>query len=373
MSAAALQSATGTGVSTVHAIGSRRLGGAERFFARLVRALHGTGAPTLAVVRRGSELARMLPPVPVVETGMRNGADVLTAWRIRRIVQSDRPQIVQTYLGRASRLTRVPRRSETVHVARLGGYYRPNSYRHADAWIGNTRGICDYLVRTGFPADRVFHIGNFAEAMDAPCTPEQRSGARAALSLPADALLIFSLGRFVRKKGFEDLLHAFALLPAEVDARPLHLVVAGDGAMRAELRALTERLDISARVHWPGWQHDPAPFYRAADVFVCPSRDEPLGNVVLEAWAHGLPVVATRAAGPTELIDDGANGLLTHIGAPQAMSGAIHRLLEADEAERNAMGKAGLELVRTTYSETAIVASYLQVYDVLANELGRRR
>lgn len=373
MSADAHRQIPQVGASTIHAIGSRRLGGAERFFARLVRALHDAGAPTLAVVRRGSELARTLPPVPVVETGMRNGADVLTAWRIRRLIRNQRPQIVQTYLGRASRLTRVPRRSETVHVARLGGYYRPNSYRHADAWIGNTRGICDYLVRTGFPADRVFHIGNFAEPMEAPATPEQRSTARAGLSVPADALLIFSLGRFVRKKGFDDLLRAFALLPTEIDARPLHLVVAGDGIMRDELRALESRLDITGRVHWPGWLHDPAPAYNAADVFVCPSRDEPLGNVVLEAWAHGLPVIATRAAGPTELIDDGANGVLTDIGAPQALSDSIHRVLNADQGERNALGNAGLELVRTTYSETAIVASYLQVYDVLANKLGRRR
>lgn len=361
------------GINSIHAIASRRLGGAERFFARLVRGLHGTGYASMAVVRRGSELAQLLrPAVPVTETGMRNGADVLTAWRIRRLIREHRPQIVQTYLGRASRLTRVPRRRDTVHVARLGGYYRLNSYRHADAWIGNTRGICDYLLHSGFPPERVFHIGNFAESIEALPSDAERADARRALGVPPDALLLFSLGRFVPKKGFADLLHAFALLPAALDARPLHLIIAGDGIIHDELVALASSLGIAARVHWPGWLRDPSAVYRAADLFVCPSRDEPLGNVVLEAWGNALPVVATRAAGPTELIEDGVTGVLTDVASPEPLARAIERLLRVPAAERAAMGAAGLDLVRTRYSEAAIIGQYREVYGTLANRLGRR-
>lgn len=137
---------------TVHAIGSRGVGGAERFFARLASDLSNRGHETAAVVRHGAELRALLASeVGIVEVGMRNGLDIFTWWTIRRLVLDRQPQIAQTYLGRASRLTRVPRRSPTVHVARLGGYYRLDAYRHADVWVGNTRGICDYLIRSGFP------------------------------------------------------------------------------------------------------------------------------------------------------------------------------------------------------------------------------
>ena len=68
-------------------------------------------------------------------------------------------------MGRASRLTHLPPNGTAVHVARLGGYYKIDGYyRHAHAWIGNTQGICDYLIREGLPASRVFLIGNFVPA-----------------------------------------------------------------------------------------------------------------------------------------------------------------------------------------------------------------
>lgn len=365
---------TGEAIRSIHAIGSRGPGGAESFFSRLVAGLHRTGYPTLAVVRRRSHLARTLDPsVPRVEAGMRSGADVLTAWRIRRLLRRHRPEIVQTYLGRASRLTRVPRGSATVHVARLGGYYRPNAYRHADAWVGNTLGICDHLLRAGFPAERVFHVGNFVEAPGRPADPVARAEARARLGVPDDALLLFALGRFVPKKGFGDLLHAFARLPAEVGGRPLHLVVAGDGVLRAELEALGERLGVAARVRWTGWLPDPGAAFAAADLFVCPSREEPLGNVVLEAWGRGAPVVATRTAGPKELMVDGETGVLVEVGEPRALAEGILRVLRAPAAEVEAMVDAGLRRVRARHGEAAILAAYRELYADLAGRLGRRR
>jgi len=151
----------------------------------------------MAVVRAGSPLQGELSDVPVIGTGMRNGLDVFTARKIRELVRRHRPTVVQTHLGRASRLTRIPKGSETLHVARLGGFYRANAYRHADAWVGNTRGICDHLRDLGFPPKRVFHIGNFV----ADSTPEGYSkDVRESLGISPECTVIFSLGRFVEKK-----------------------------------------------------------------------------------------------------------------------------------------------------------------------------
>jgi glycosyltransferase involved in cell wall biosynthesis len=355
---------------TMHAIGSAHLGGAERFFARLAAALAAAGHPTTAVLRRGADLRDLLPPaVEVVETGMVNGADLGTWWTIRGVVLDRDPRVIQTYLGRASRLTRVPRRSPTVHVARLGGYYRPHAYRHADAWVGNTRGICDHLIRLGFPAARVHHITNFVERVD---DAEERLAigpARKDTGVPDDARLVFALGRCVAKKGFADLVLAFAGLPVSVGGRPVHLAIAGDGPVRAELEALAAELGLSGRVHWPGWRADPDPWFRAADVFVCPSRDEPLGNVVLEAWSHAVPVVSTRTAGPAELVTHGVDGVLVDIESPPALGSALWRLLE-DEPERVGLARAGLDTVRRRHSTEVVVGAYLDLYGRVTRRRG---
>jgi hypothetical protein len=122
-------------------------------------------------------------------------------------------------LGRASRLTRVPRRSPTVHVARLGGYYRPHAYRHADVWVGNTRGICDHLIRLGHPAARVHHITNFVERVDEAEARLAEGPLRKDTGVRDEAQLVFALGRCVAKKGFADLVLAFLDLYGRVTRR----------------------------------------------------------------------------------------------------------------------------------------------------------
>jgi hypothetical protein len=106
---------------SMHIIGSREFGGAHRFYMRLVGALNGAGHPALAVTRSGTPIARALQGrTEQLHVPMRNGWDMASAWRIGRLVRERRPAIVQTYMGRATRLTRLPRGGGPVHV-RLGG------------------------------------------------------------------------------------------------------------------------------------------------------------------------------------------------------------------------------------------------------------
>ena len=87
--------------------------------------------------------------------------------------------------------------------------------------------------------------------------------------------------------------------PAEIDGRRLRLVVLGDGNLRSSLEEQARQLGAAERIPWAGWQHDPAPWFSIADMVVFPSRDEEtLGNVILEAWAYGKPLVASAFAAP---------------------------------------------------------------------------
>ena len=116
-----------------------------------------------------------------------------------------------------------------MHVARLGGFYKIDGYyRHAHAWVGNTRAITDYLVAQGLPADRVFHIGNFVPD-PRRYSDAERSERRLGLRLPDEAWVLFALGRLIEKKGFQDLLAALARLPGEIAGRPWVMLIAGGG------------------------------------------------------------------------------------------------------------------------------------------------
>lgn len=350
--------------SSLHIIGSKLSGGAERFFARLVTMLNERGHTAHAVTPPGSLIKPMLgEQVPWTPVAMRGVWDLTSRYAIRRLANALQPDIVQTYMGRATRLTRLQAGRAPVHVARLGGYYDLKGYRHAHAWVGNTRGIRDYLLDNGLPAERVFYIGNFVDS-PVQVEPAQLVGLRDTLGIPPDALCLVAVGRLHPNKGYPDLLDAFAGLPHAVAGRPLHLVIVGDGPLRDDLAARTEALMITDRVHYTGWRTDLGPYYALADVFVCPSRHEPLGNVILEAWSYGRAVVATDAAGPAELISPEIDGVLVPCADPEALGGALARLL--DDAELRArLGEAGRRTVQERHSATAVVGAYLELYDNL--------
>ena len=357
---------------SLHVLGSRQFGGADQFYVRLLRALREAGQPVTAVNRRGTPVAAELEKSAIeqIHYPLANQWDMWSVWRIRQLAQARQPCVVQTYMGRATRLTRLPRNAPTVHVARLGGYYKIDGYyRHAHAWIGNTQGVCDYLVKSGLPAGRVFKIGNFVPDPLAPGEAE-RVALREELGVPDGAWAVFALGRFGPAKGFEDLLTAFARLPAEIGGRPSALLIAGDGPMRESLRRLATDLSLDGRVLWLGWRHPVDAFYAMADVFVCPSRHETLGNVILEAWNHGVPVVSTATCGALELIEDGRTGLCCPCADPDALAGQIKAMLESDAAVRRELGEAGRRTVTARFGRAAIVGAYLELYERLLRERG---
>lgn len=140
-----------------------------------------------------------------------------------------------------------------------------------------------------------------------PISANRKSEARAKLGLPAEATCLLFVGNDYRKKGLEGLLRAMAQLPAEVV-----LAVVGNPAHIAEFRALADTLKLGARVVFLGALKDVGPAYEAADALVHPTFEDTFAMVVLEAMAHGLPVVVSgpRYCGIAGLLAQGANALL---------------------------------------------------------------
>ncbi len=356
-------------VSSLHIIGAKKSGGAERFFIRLTTGLAEKGHPVHAIIPPGAEIDKELPAmVPRSHIKMSNVYDIFSRRKINKLINKLNPAIVQTYMGRATRLTHVNKKQPRIHIARLGGYYNLKGYTHADAWVGNTRKICRYLTENGFASERVFYIGNFTDIPERHATT-QLAALRQRFAIPENTCLLLSVSRLHPNKAVDTLLQALSRLPAEIDGRPLHLLVLGEGPEQHRLHGLCAELGLASRVHWAGWQTQTSLFYQAADLFVCPSRHEPLGNVILEAWANQVPVVATDTDGAGALIDDGDNGRLVAIDAPDQLATAIRQTLSSPPQEIRSMVQRACETLQADHSKEAIVDAYLQLYTRLTEEL----
>jgi glycosyltransferase involved in cell wall biosynthesis len=338
----------------LQAIAGAKYGGAETFFIRLAAALQRAGEPQRVLIRRNSSRAQCLRAagVGVGELAFGGIFDLATRLAFGREIAAWRPDIVLTWMSRATRLCP---RGDFVHVARLGGYYDLKYYRRCDHLIGNTRAIVDYAIAKGWPRERITYLPNFV--------PDSAVAAAAAGSVAAGggAPLALALGRLHPNKGFELLLEALAA------TREITLWIAGDGPLRARLERLATRLGITGRVRFLGWREDVPRLLAVADLLVCPSLYEPLGNVVIEAWSARLPVVATASDGPAGLIEDGASGILVPLpgsrgGGPQALADAIERVC-ADPALRAKLGEAGRRAYEADFTEPIVVAGYRRFFD----------
>lgn len=311
----------------VQAIAGAERGGAEGFFFRLVPALAAAGVVQHALIRDRAENRDILARAGVPATALRFGGplDLAGRWRLRRLLRQLAPDLVLTWMSRATAHC-PPGRGRFVKVARLGGYYDLKYYRDCDHLVGNTQALVDYMRAGGWPAERTHHLPNFVDAGGAPLD-------RAAFDTPPDVPLVLSAGRLHPVKGFDLLLRALAAVPQA------HLWLAGTGPEEAALKRLASALGLDRRVRFLGWRGDMGTLMASADLVVCPSRQEAFGNVVAEAWAAGRPVVASAAPGPAALIRDGANGLLVPVADVAALAAAMTRVLAApDLAARLAEG-----------------------------------
>ena len=325
-----------------------REGGAETFFVSLVLALRRAGLDQLVVIRRNPTRSMALRQGGIEPVELRFGRwfDFRTVPGLRRQARIYRPQVVMTWLNRASGA--FPR-GDFLRMARLGGFYDLKCYRRCDHLIGITPGLVEHLVAQGWPRARAHYLPNFA------AVGEAQPVAREPLDTPAEAPLLLALGRLHRAKAIDVLLQALTL-----ETRP-YLWIAGDGPLRAELDALARKLGVAERVRFLGWRDDMPALLAAADTLACPSRIEPLGNVIIEAWAHGVAVVAADAEGPRQLIEDGHNGLLVPREDAPALAAAIRAA-----GSPAALVEGGKASFAASYTEETVVGEYLALLEKLA-------
>ncbi len=343
-------------------------GGAERVFALLTSALANRGH-AVTLVNDFSARDNMLyldSAVRVVTVGRNH---IRAIWRLANLLKRETPNVVFTALGAsnlkmtcasilAGRRSALVRRYhgyfavESRPLGRFGYMATPVITRIADRTLAVSSGLADYLVRTWrAPRGRVSYIHNpiFASGMHGDIETEH-------LSDRSDVIL--AVGRLAPEKDFASLIQAFALL-----IRPgCRLVILGEGPERQALEAEINRLGLAGRVSLPGYVAEPWPYFRQARCFALTSTLESFGNVVVEALAHGLPVVATRCGGPEEILEHGRFGTLVPVGDIAAIAAALDSALAnpGDPQPRRERAAAfSIEAVTTRYE--ALVESVMAV------------
>ena len=196
-----------------------------------------------------------------------------------------------------------------------------------------------------------------------PADADTRAALRRALGFDAGARLVGCVASFTPVKRHVDLLAAFAQVRARLpDA---HLLLIGDGPLRADLERQIAALDLGAAVHLLGARSEVERILPALDAFVLASSTEGLSNAILEAQACGLAVAATRVGGNPDLVRENDSGLLVPALAPDALAQALIALLE-DRARAAEFGRRARARVEAQHSLEAMAAAYETVYRELA-------
>jgi glycosyltransferase involved in cell wall biosynthesis len=189
--------------------------------------------------------------------------------------------------------------------------------------------------------------------------------AKAQVSARPERLLLGAAGRLALEKGFEHLIQAVASL---IDAgQPIDLWIAGEGPKRGELERLIQQTGRPQHIRLLGQLTDPSVFFQACDIYVLSSLREGLPNVVLEAMALEVPVIATRVAGIPALVEDGVSGLVVDAGSPEAIRAAVLRLVENPEF-RLELTRAARAKVEDSYSFADRIGREVAIYDKLLGQ-----
>lgn len=232
--------------------------------------------------------------------------------------------------------------------------------RRLDSVVAVCNAVRNAIVATeGFPAARTHVIVNgVADPGFAAVDPSQRDAIRREFDVGPGQRLVLAIGHLTAVKDHATLLDSLALIPTS--ERP-HLVIAGDGPLRAELEAQRSRLGLDDSVALPGYRKDVPALLNAADLLVMSSVSEGLSIALIEATARGVPIVATDVGGNDEIVEHGKNGLLVPARDPLVLANTLREILP-DESRLRAFGRAGRERYERRFRLEQMVESYSAIY-----------
>jgi glycosyltransferase involved in cell wall biosynthesis len=295
--------------------------------------------------------------------------DLKAVWELRKILRTERPDILHCHSSVAGALGRLA----VFSLSRLKPkiIYTPNLMYHqqaqglkrslywavekmlwplAGAIIAVGESEYDALARDFAPAKNLLRINNSIDTETGIHPfPDAKEKLCKELDLKQDALFVLSLARLEPQKDVLTLLKAFVLIAEKYPRAVLLMAGGGKEEQIQEARRLIDEANLSRRTFLLGWRDDSDMLLSAADIAVLSTHCEGLPYVLLEAMAFGKPLVGSRAQGVVDCIVHGCNGYLFDIGDTKSCAASLERLLQ-DSALRKRFGAAGKELVERKFA-----------------------
>ncbi|AIK96692.1 glycosyltransferase [Candidatus Odyssella acanthamoebae] len=330
---------------------SRGRGGIEQAFVNSAHAIQNfSDFEQLCVIDQRSTVGDQLT-IPAVKIHQFADWDPIAIYQLHKLIKNFKPDLILCHGNRPLKMTLRVKSLFGLLDAKIVGFCHNFSIKYllkADAIISVSKYILDnHLLTAGCPKEHAFHIPNMIDLNGyQPIALKPRS----------EPIVIGTMGRFVKKKGFEDYIRAIKIL---VD-RGIHIkaILGGGGDEEQNLKALATELKLEGILDFIGWVHDKRSFYQQLDLFCLPSREEPFGIIALDTLAYGSPMVATRTSGPVEFLVDGENAILCNHTDPTDLADAIEKMLRFTEAELHRIVNQGFATVRrydlTTVSQELV-------------------
>jgi glycosyltransferase involved in cell wall biosynthesis len=304
------------------------------------------------------------------------GIQLKTIGALRRVFSESRAEIIHThqiaalfYTGLANFQSGGARVVHTEHGKHYESRAQTRQLGRCAAWFADrffcvSKDIAESVLSHRIaPANKVAVVPNGIDTASLSKRDDAAiSALRNSLGIPPSARVVGTIGRLNEVKCQDLLLRAFNHMRARVpDA---HLVIVGDGPLMHALQSQAIELGLQGACHLVGYQTEPEKYLHLMDVFALTSRSEGMPLVILEAWAAGVPVVASRVGGLPELISDGNNGLLFSPGDDLALSAALESLLSQPECLRR-MGEEGRHVVQSQFDVSRMADRYASRYQEL--------
>ena len=314
--------------------------------------------------RRAAEGLELIPLAP------RSEMDLSAAWRLARVVKRLQPDIVHAHDAHGvamaslalSLLAASARLPALVVSRRVDFHLRGNSFsrwkhRQVDCFIAASEAIRLMLVADGVSPDRTVTVHEGIDVDHVRAVPPV--DVHTALWLPHHAPIVGNVAALVPHKGQRHLIEAAHLVVRQMP--DVRFVILGEGELRDALERQVREHHLEKHVLLPGFRADVLGCMKSFDLFVMSSVTEGLGTALLDAMACARPIVATRAGGIPEVVEDGVTGTLVPPRDHTAMARAVVALLQ-DEAMRRQMGEAGLARVNARFTVERMVAGTVAVY-----------
>ena len=324
--------------------------------------------------KRAAEGLELVPLAPKSEL------DLTAAWRLNRVIKKLKPDVIHAHdahgvamaglaLSLGSGGAQQGRAPALVASRRVDFHLKGNSfsrwkYRQVDCFIAASNAIRELLVADGVPAVQTIVVHEGIDVEHVAAAPPVN--VHEAFWLPHQAPVVGNVAALVPHKGQRHLVEAAHLVVREIpDAR---FVILGEGELRDHLERQVREHHLEKHVLLPGFRTDVLGCIKGFDLFAMSSVTEGLGTSILDAMACSRAVVATRAGGIPEIVEDGGTGVLVAPRDHTAMAEAIVRLLR-DDALRQQMGDAGFARVHARFTVERMVAETAAVYARVAGRV----